>query len=299
MHKTLFTLLLSAVALLCFAFRAGAQEIPGDTTQLVVVQTIDGNEFIGTLVAQDSAVVVLQTENFGQIRIRREVVRRIQAQPLTKRANGTYWRKSPHTTRYFASSSAYGLPRGDGYYENGWLFYNQVTYGFSDHFSLGAGFAPLILLDGPFPVWLAPKISIPLRKDRVNLAVGSYIGHSFSMYEDEAGPFGAVYGQLTVGPRDAHLSAGFGYGIADQSWSRAPIFSLGGLIRTGSKLALLSESYFVEIDGERFNLFALGARFLGRRIALDGALVLAVWEYEGAYPIPWVGLRVPFGTPAK
>lgn len=277
--------------------QARAQDMPKDSAAYAVIQTTDENEFVGVIVSETPETVVLKTENFGQITIKRGAIRSIRHIPALQAAAGKYWFESPHSTRYFASQNAYGLRKGEGYYENGWIFFNQVTYAFSDHFSMGAGLAPLLVFDGPLPLWLTPKITLPLLKDRLNLAVSAVMGHSFSAYEEESGPFGAVIGQLTVGPRDANLTAGTGYTFADRNWSRNPIFSLSGMVRTGAKFALVSENYLFFADRESITLLSFGGRFMGRRIGIDAAIVVPVVEEAGAYPLPWMGIHVPFGSP--
>ena len=91
------------------------------------------------------------------------------------------------------------------------LILTQLSYGISDRFSLGAGLAPFVLFDGALPAWINPKISIPIKPNRINLGIGGLWGHTFYSSFYQNGDFGAMYAQLTLGPRDQNFTAGAGY----------------------------------------------------------------------------------------
>ncbi|MCB0531388.1 MAG: hypothetical protein KDD14_04255 [Saprospiraceae bacterium] len=278
-----------------------AQEITqADTAAWVIVYTSDGNEFTGQVISQDAKTVVLKTEHFGIITIQRDIITGIRPAKKTKVVNGRVWFENPYAPRYFVGSSAYGLRKGEGAYENSMLFLNQVSYGFSDQFSLGVGFAPFIIIDDElFPVWLMPKFSIPIEQDKFYIALGGMFGYEFNSYYDEAdntANFNAAYVQVTYGSRDNNFSAGVGVNFSHGSWSRSPVYSLAGTVRLAPRFGLLAESYFFKDYGDQVSIVALGTRFMGRRIAIDVGLALSVFEFDGAYPIPYATLHVPFGS---
>lgn len=260
-----------------------------------IVRMIDGNEFVGAILSKNTETLVLHTENFGDITLRNALIRSIRLLENSADANLGAWLPSAYTDRYFASQNAYGLRKGEGFYENSWLFFNQVSYGLTDQFSMRLGLAPLILVDGPLPLWLEPKIAIPLRRERLNLAIGGFVGYGFNGNDNGSGSFGALYSQFTLGSRDANVTAGLGLGFAGGNWSRSPVVSLSGLLRTGRKYAFVSENYWFQVDEESTALLSFGCRFMGRYIAIDGALVFFVVPDEGVYPLPWLGVHVPFG----
>lgn len=300
MRQNLFTLACAGIIFLSTAARTTAQQTvsPQPDSLIYTVETKDGNTFFGTLVSEQAEFVVIKTENFGELTIRRKVIRSIRPLARQKMMNGRVWFDNPFSGRYLAGTSGYGLRKGEGAVDNGWIIFNQVSYGFSDHFTLGAGLAPLLIFDGPFPMWITPKFSFPLKKDRLNLAVAGFYGRAYSDYEEDDSRFGAVYSQLTVGSRDANLTLGLGYGFADGSWSQNPLFSLNGILRTSPRFALILECYFVPsgFDSDSFGIAGTGIRFMGRRIALDLAMMTAIFPDDGAYPLPWVGMHVPFGN---
>lgn len=278
-----------------------AQEITqADTTAWVLVYTSDGNEFTGHLLSQDAETVVLKTEHFGTITIQRDIITGIRPAKKPKVVKGRVWFENPYAPRYFVGSSAYGLRKGEGVYENSMLFLNQVSYGFTDQFSLGVGFAPFIIIDDDlFPVWLMPKFSIPIQQDKLYIALGGMFGYEFNSYNDDgsnAANFNAAYVQLTYGSRDNNLSAGVGMNFSHGSWSRHPVYSLAGTVRLSPRFGLLAESYFFKDYDDQVSIVALGTRLMGRRIAIDAGLALSIIEYDGAYPIPYATLHVPFGS---
>ncbi len=281
---------------------AVAQEITrADTAAWVLVYTSDGNEFTGQLLSQDAETVVLKTEHFGVLTIRRSAITRIRSTEKAKITNGRVWFENRHAPRYFVGPSAYGLRKGEGVYENSELFFSQVSYGFSDHFSLGVGFAPFfILYDGPFPVWVTPKFSIPVIPNKFNVALGGFIGHEFNTYyfdsDNPDGSLNAAFCTFTYGSRDANVSASFGLNFSGSQWNKRAIFSLAGTVRLAPKFALLGESYFFDDYGDPVSLYGAGARFMGRRIAFDAGVAVMAYGFDDAYPVPYATLHVPFGS---
>ncbi len=288
---------------LCFVLLTGhlsAQETTPDTSLFAIIRTTDGNEFVGKIRSQDSVSLVLITENFGQITLRRERISSIEWRDKIRQTNGQIWRGNRYFNQNFFLQNAYGLDEGEGYYQNGWVFYNQASYGFTKHFSLSAGFIPLFLSEGPLPVFLQPKISIPLITNRLQWSLTGVVGSALGNDSDVSNSFGALYSQLTFGSRDANLTAGFGYGFGDGRWTRAPIISLAGQIRSSAKTAFISENYFFPVEGGTGGILSFGVRFMGRNIALDVALLVLVDDsIILPFPIPWLGIRAPFGRKSK
>ncbi len=283
--------------LLFFSTPAFSQEveIPTDTTQLSSIETKDGNEFVGYIRAIEADVIVVKTEDFGDVRIRRQNVKSIQPLSNNQIVAGEYWPDNPHASRYFFAPNGYGLRKGEGYYQNTWIFFNQVSYGFSDNFSLGVGIVPLFLFGGSAsPIWITPKLSIPIKKDRFNLGLGGLFA---VVVGEESASFGVAYGQATFGSRDRNINVGLGYGYAGDSWASTPTISLSGVYRTGKKFALMTENYLFDAGDESIVLISAGGRFIGKRIAIDAGLVFpTVTDGDGYFiAVPWLGITVPFG----
>ncbi|MBK8621329.1 MAG: hypothetical protein IPN79_06095 [Saprospiraceae bacterium] len=134
-------------------------------------------------------------------------------------------------------------PQREGYYQNAWILFNQVSYGFSDYFSMGVGTIPTFLFGagGDFlPVWITPKFNMPYQNGKGAFGVGSILLGVMGD-DDVSTGVGLVYGTNTFGTRDKQLTLGIGFGYdTDGGFSRYPVFNASGLIRTG-KTGLLSQ----------------------------------------------------------
>lgn len=168
-------------------------------SSLVRIETTDGNEYVGMLVREDQQKLVLNTNDLGEITIQkinirtREIIREEQIK------DGDVWFENPQATRYFLTPNGYGLKKGEGYYQNIYVFWNQFTVGVTDNVAIGGGIIPLFLFDGsPTPAFLSTKISIPLIKEKVNLAGGALVG---AVLGEESATFGRCLRSFDSGPK--------------------------------------------------------------------------------------------------
>jgi len=278
--------------ILIFTFyEAYSQE--GNETALVRIETNDGNEYTGKIVRQDSARIFLATETLGEIAIRKSNIKSQEKLRIEQIKDGEIWFANPQATRYFWSPNGYGLNKGEGYYQNIWVMWNQFAYGLTDNLSIGGAVVPLFLFGGaPTPVFGTAKISFPIEKEKINLAAGVIAGTVLG--ESETG-FGILYGLSTFGSRDNNLSFGLGYGFGGGEWASAPIINLNGMFRLASRWYFLTENYYINIDEENFAMVSLGARWIIKKAALDFGFVIPVAEDAGFIGIPWLGMTIPFG----
>ncbi len=270
-----------------FATSATAQT-EADSTRLWRIITTDGNEYIGAIESRSSEQIVLRTESVGIITIQvRNVKTLVEINPQ-RVVQGELWADNPQATRYFWGPNGYGLRQGEGYYQNIWVLFNQVSVGITDNLSIGAGLVPLFLFEGsPTPVWITPKVSIPIKRDAFNVGAGVLAG---TILGEDEGVFGIAYGVTTFGNRDKNLTLGLGYGFADGDWARTPAITIGGMLRLGKKGYLLTENYILE----DVVLMTLGGRTVWTGVSLDYGLILPL-SGDGFFALPWLGLTVPFG----
>jgi hypothetical protein len=113
------------------------------------------------------------------------------------------------------------------------VLFNQVSVGITNNFSVGIGMVRFSFCRAATPVWIAPKLSIPVKKDKFNLGAGALVATVIG--EGEGGGFGILYGLATTGSRDNNLSLGLGYGYAGGDWADSPTISLSGMARTGAR----------------------------------------------------------------
>lgn len=279
-----------------FSLQLSAQDtIPpiADTTRLLQIITNDGNEYVGTMLDQTLTRIRLETASLGVISIRKQDIKSMEEVPRDHLVRGELWAENLQAARYFWAPNGYGLKAGEGYYQNLWIFFNQVCVGVTDNFSMGLGLVPLFLLGGgPTPVWITPKISIPVKENKFNLGGGALIGTILG--EDIDGFFGIAYGVTTFGSREQNLNIGLGYGFAGGEWANSPTINISGMVRLGKKGYLLTENYYIGTGGSSIVILSAGGRTIWNKFALDYGGFAPISTDSGLIVIPWLGVTVSF-----
>lgn len=256
------------------------------------IETVDGNVFIGIIISENDEQIILKTEEFGEINIQKINIKRRELVDPERIIKGSYWFENPYSTRYLFTTSAIGLKSGQGYYQNAWIFFNNVNIGFSNNISLGAGIVPTFLLGVPeTPIWFLPKVSIPVNKNNLHLAAGAMLG---GLVGGDRYGLGVVYGVMTVGSIDKNLSFGMGYGYAGNDWSNRPLFNFSGLLRTSRTVYLITENYFFSAVDNFTGVISVGIRWAPETLAVDFGLFRPLENVE-IIAIPWLGVAIPFG----
>jgi hypothetical protein len=293
--KTIPLILAILLLLLVSSFsETKAQEVV-DSTSLWMIDTKDGNTFIGKIVDENREGLILLTDIYGKVHIpfsQMKVRKEIKPSNLVE---GEHWFANPHATRYFFMTNGYGLRQGEGYYQNTWILFNQMNYGITKNISLGGGLVPLFLFAGaPTPVFLTPKVTLPIVKDKLNVGAGGIVGYVIG----ESAGFGIAYGAMSVGNRDKNLTLGVGWAYADSEWASSPTLTLSGMARVGRKGYLLTENYYIGIsEDESVGIISFGGRSVQKRLAIDYGLFIPVGAEIGSFvAIPWLGIAVPFGN---
>lgn len=257
------------------------------------IETVDGNEYIGIILEQTSEKIRLKTDNLGEISIAAAQIKKITAVNQLIAKDGTYWLDNPQATRYFWAPNGYNLKRGEGYYQNVWILFNQAVYGLTDHFSAGVGVVPLFLFAGAStPAWITAKFSLPVVENKFNLGVGALAG---TVIGEENTGFGILYGISTFGTKDKNLNVGLGWAFAGGEMAKKPTLNISAMIRTGPKGYFITENYFIGTSDEFVVIMMLGGRRIIKGTGLDFGVVLPfASEMDSFVAIPWLGLTVPF-----
>ena len=283
MEKTLWVFI-GLCLLVCLNTQLFAQE---EAPVIVRVITNEGNEFVGVVLEENEVEVLLRTEQYGELRLLRSAIRQITVVDQALIRDGVVWFENPQATRYFWAPNGFGLERGEAYYQNIWVFYNQVTFGVTEHFSISAGLVPIFLLGvGVAPVWVVPKVSIPIKEDRSHAAAGAFLGTLLG----EGETFGIVFGSFTLGDRDSNGTLGMGWGYAGGTWASSPIVNFGFMARTSQRGYFISENYI--LPGPTVVLSGGGRRILGR-VGLDFGLFAFLGN--GVFALPFLGITTPLG----
>ncbi len=290
MKKTFYSFLLFTYFFLALPLLKG--QVVLDSTSLFQVKTTDGNEYLGNIKSEDTLTISLITAKLGTLIIARSEIKEIRKIESRQVVAGKVWFTNPQSSRYFWAPNGYGLGKGEGYYQNVWVLWNQASVGITNNFSIGAGMIPLFLFTSPWtPVWVVPKISIPVVKDEFNIGLGAFVG---SILGSEGSSFGILYGSGTIGNRDNNFTFGLGYGYSGGEMAERPIINLSMMTRVSSKTYLLSENYYISAGGNGMVLLSFGARSFAKNLGIDYGLFAPITE-SFTIAIPWLGMTVPFG----
>lgn len=257
----------------------------------------DGNTYMGKVNIIEKDEIYEVTTNVGVLTIRQENIVMIKKATEMEVKKGEYWMTNPHSSRYFYSPSGYGLRKGEGYYQNAWIFFNQVSYGISDYFTLGAGLMPVFLfgVTEVIPVWITPKVNIPYQNGKGAFGAGSILFGALGSEGSDQG-VGILYGTNTFGTRDKQLTLGIGFGYStEEGFSDVPVFNVSGLVRTSKNWAFVTENYLLTFE-EFGALISGGARYMGKRLAIDmGGFIPVFPGIDRIFVAPWLSISVPFG----
>ena len=158
---------------------------------------------------------------------------------------------------------------------------------------MGGGIIPLFLFaGGPTPVFITPKISIPVKQGNFNIGAGALLGTILG--ESETG-FGIVYGISTFGTRDNNVTFGLGYGFAGGEWASSPLINISAMFRLTNRGYFLTENYYIDAGGEGVAIISLGGRWIIKKAALDFGLFFPVADIGEFIAAPWLGFTIPFG----
>jgi hypothetical protein len=265
-----------------------------DSTRIHRIEMKDGNAFTGVIISEDSLILVLKTENLGEIKIHKvDIMSRTEISKI-KKVDGRYWLPNPQSARYFWAPNGYGLKKGESYYQNIWVLYNQMSFGLTNNFSIGAGTVPLFLFSSEFtPIWIVPKFSFPIVENKFNVGTGAFLG---TVVGAETGIFGLLYGTTTFGSRDKNVSLGLAYGFAQDQWMHRPIINLSSMIRIAPKGYFITENYVIPAEKGSTVLISLGGRSIIRNLSLDYSLWLPfIPDMDTFIAIPFLGVTIPIG----
>lgn len=290
MQKSIFFVVALLSLLLLKTQHSFAQRID---TVVYQVHTNDGNLFTGKIILKDSAAVIFKDRNIGEITLKNNIIKDIK--PITVDKKVGLLKENMQDTRYFWSPNGYGLKKGKGYYQNVGVLFNQASVGLSNYISMGAGAMPLFLFAGTAsPVWLVPKVSIPIVPNKLNMGTGALLG---VVAGEDNSVFGITYAVATVGSREANITFGAGWAFADGEWANSATYNLNGMFRVSDKGYLISENYFIQLSNETLSLVSFGGRTVWPKISLDYGLVFPISESTSSFlAIPWIGFMVPFGS---
>ena len=296
-------LFVTLVTLVSVAGLVGAQQ-PGlppkpvtirivDSTQVQVIKLRDGSSIVGR-VTEIGADTIRFAANAGTLSIARADIVELKEVARSSLRNGEVWPENPNATRLLFAPTGRMLDKGEGYFNDTYLFLLSIHGGITSHFTLGAGMSVVPLDDlGDNALFIMPKIGV-VATPRFNLAVGALAGVVGGLVDaGENASFGVLYAVGTAGSPDASVSFGTGLAYASGRFADHPVAMLGAETRLGRRVAFVTENYLIPDDDVRA-VISYGLRFFGEKLSAD----LAFWNSPGmemVFPgIPYVSFSVKF-----
>jgi hypothetical protein len=264
-----------------------------DSTQVQVIRLRDGSSIVGrvTEAGPDTIRFVAKAGTLSLARADIVEVREVETSALR---HGEVWPANPNATRLLFAPTGRMLAKGEGYFNDTYLFLVSVQGGLSSRFTLGGGMSVLPLDDfTDNALFITPKIGV-YASPKFNVAIGGLAGFVGGFVdEDVNSSFGVVYAVGTAGSTDASISFGTGLAYAGGRFADSPVAMLGGEKRLARRVSFITENYVIPND-DVSSLISYGVRFFGEKLSAD----LAFWITPGndiPFPgIPYVAFSVKF-----
>ena len=204
--KHLLLVLLSFTVLFSTPLIFSAQETATEESaapRYVRIVLQNGGVYEGEVISIDESDFLIKTIMLGNMRIAKMNIASIvdvqKDQMGLMNVNTRSTDINPQAGRYFFAPSAFQLEKGDGYYHNALVIYNQVSYGFTDYFTAGISMTPL---GAGATIKLGTKIS-----DKVHVSVG---GIGLLPFYEVLSPMGIAFVNITVGDERRNLTLSLG-----------------------------------------------------------------------------------------
>jgi hypothetical protein len=244
----------------------------------------DGMEFIGTIVSEDSTIILFKTINNISMTVPKLQVKALET--LSGYFEGEkYMRRDPNDTRLFFSSTGRSLKKGQGYFSAYEIFFPSIAVGITDFIMFSGGISLIPGAESQL-IYLTPKIRL-LHLKNFDLSTSLQYMSSFGY------GFGMSYGIATYGTSRASITGGLGWGFVDGSFSSSPCLILGGETQLSNSVKFITENWFPPKTDVA--IISFGIRFFGENIAGDFGLMTTT-KSSGGFPfIPWLGFAYNFG----
>jgi hypothetical protein len=195
---------------------------------------------------------------------------------------------------HFLFAGGYGLKKNRFYYQNMGIVYNQLSYAFTDHVSINAGFIPFFLLDRDIlnVYSLNVKISLPYKNGKG--AFGAVTTWSnFFPYSDEQ--FLIHYMVNTFGHLEKNVSIGVGLRqILGSEKTYVPIGFVNTKYRIGKEWFIIMEGMVTTFPETYGGYVFAGARRTKKRFGFDLGLFVLMEEESEFFLYPYFSFSIPF-----
>ena len=264
-----------------------------DSAHVQVIKLRDGSSIVGRITEVGADTVRFAT-SAGTLSIARADIVALQDVDNASVRKGEVWPANPNATRLLFAPTGRMLGKGEGYFNDTYLFLLSVHGGVTSRFTLGGGMSVLPLDDfTDNALYIMPKFGV-YASPKLNIAVGGLAGVVGGFVDDDQNAgFGIMYAVGTAGGPDASVSFGTGLAYAGGNFADYPVVMLGGETRLSRRIAFVTENYLIPND-DVSSVISYGLRFFGEKLSAD----LAFWNAPGekmVFPgIPYVSFSVKF-----
>jgi hypothetical protein len=275
---TLFPLLLFS--------QISPDEIAVDSTKTVELRLADGSVLVGNILSVDEDELELR-KDATRIFVRLDQIRSVREIDLTRK--GALWFENPNYSRLFFSPTARPLRKGDGYYQNIYVFFNNFAYAATDHIALTAGFTLLPTIR------ISEQLYFLTGKFGMEVAENHYLGGGLGFAGAGEANEGIIIGYANY-TRSFHR-ASFTGGAAAFTLSNTDAgtyaFYFGGDYRLSQRVAVVSENFIFPESDDPLGI-SYGLRLMGQRMSFDLAYFRPGLGSDVGLGIPYVDVVINF-----
>ena len=206
--------LLILVALFTLSLNPVLSQTDNSVTDSTIVITMnDGVVRIGTVISDDGREVHFMDNKIGEIYISKEEIKSMvpfsqSAESLEQKSDEFTGPEGPFTTRYYFTTNALPIKKSENY-AMVHLYGPELHFAVSDRLSIGV---MTTWIASPFVV--VGKYTIPTKKEKVNLGIGTMMGSS-GYLNTFRGWGGMHWGMITIGDRLKNITISAGYSYAN------------------------------------------------------------------------------------
>ena len=283
-----YLLLLTLICgfILAVTFDVSAQDTQSaatNNTRYVRLLLQNGGMFEGEVLEIDESTFLINTMDLGKMRITKTDISSITYISADEVGQMTFSNRkgdiNPQPTRYYFAPSGLQLKKGEGYYQNAWLIYNQVSYGVSDHFTVGMSMTPF---GTGGTVKLGTKLSDKVSVSAGGIALVPFTGDS---------PVGIGFANITFGDERKNLSISSGLGFSDDG-DNITLLNVSAMLEMSSNMWIISENYHIVED--ELTIISMGVRRASRTRDILWDYALVAIPSEEIFGIPWLSCTIPF-----
>jgi len=225
----------------------------------IQIETLDGTILSGDIIEQDGRNIKIKTA-YGESSIPKNEIKSFSSlNPDDVEDDETY-----SGSHYLFGQSAFGLKKGQSYYENTMILLNSYTVGVTDNFSLSmGGEAGSLLFGASFPsLYFIPKFSFPFEKGA--FSISSII---LTVPTENFTSVGFLTAGLTLGDLENNFTIGTGVGFSFSEGFAEGIYpvTLSGIFRVKENLSLVTENWIVTESDFTEGIVSLGVRFHSKK----------------------------------